>query len=42
MLSGFLRQDVEAILAECSERNLSLVAEIEEQEWVSLKLVNSR
>lgn len=39
ILSGFLRQDVEAILTECAERGLSLVAEIEEQEWVSLKLV---
>lgn len=39
ILSGFLRQDVEAIVSACSERGLSLVGEIEEEDWVSLKLV---
>ena len=38
ILSGFLRQDVEAILGACQERGLSPEREIEEEEWVSLKL----
>ncbi|MBR5132985.1 MAG: 50S ribosomal protein L11 methyltransferase [Alistipes sp.] len=40
IVSGFLRSDVEAIESACRERGLSLVSELEEEEWVSLKFVN--
>ena len=42
VLSGFLSQDVEAILSATAERGLSLVAKLQEEEWVSLKLVRSK
>ena len=42
LLSGFLHEDVEAIVAACSERNITLERKISEQEWVSLKLVKRK
>lgn len=42
LLSGFLHEDVEPIVAACSERGITLERKISEEEWVSLKLVKSK
>ena len=42
VLSGFLRSDVEAIVEACTVRGLRLESDIEDQEWVSLKLVKGK
>jgi ribosomal protein L11 methyltransferase len=42
ILSGFLRQDVEAIVSACTERGMALVSDVEEEDWVSLKLIKQK
>jgi ribosomal protein L11 methyltransferase len=42
VLSGFLSQDVEAIEAACRERGLRAVAQLQEEEWVSLKFLKEK
>lgn len=39
-LSGFYREDIPSIEAECNKYNLKLVEVIEENNWVALKFVN--
>jgi ribosomal protein L11 methyltransferase len=42
VLSGFLHEDLESIVEACKEYNIELMDKISEEEWVSLKLVNSK